>query len=64
MSWLRLEGEDDVHIIPTHDEHPHIVSEACECTPELRTTTYDNEPLAKPHIVHRDELDRLEILER
>lgn len=38
MSWLRLEGKDDVHIIPTHDEHPHIV--------------------------HRDELDRLEILER
>lgn len=33
MTWLIIELTDDVHIVPTYEEHELTV--ACPCVPEL-----------------------------
>lgn len=54
-----------VHVIPLHDDHPHIPQRFCECTPVIKyADPKDGMRYAKPHVIHRDEFDRIEKINR
>ncbi len=53
MSWIIFEpdGRGDVHVVPDHDDAPHVLETTCDCGPVEQP---------QPHIwMHRDQLDRL-----
>ena len=60
MTWKTVVTKDAVHVIPTSDWHPHILKPCCECTPVIEhADPKDGMRYAKPHVIHRDEFDRL-----
>lgn len=59
MTWKTVDAKGAVHIIPLHDDHPHIPQRYCECTPTIEyTSPKSGKKYPKPLIKHRDALDR------
>lgn len=65
MTWKVVDTKTSVHVIPTHDWHPHILRRCCECTPAIEyADPVNGKKHPKPLIKHRDELDRIEKINR
>lgn len=52
MGWIVQAYEGEVHVVPDTEDQAHILMVDCWCEPEI-----DEDGV----IVHRDELDRMEI---
>jgi hypothetical protein len=54
MTWLAQQYDDTVHVVPVHDDQPHVLTGDCWCG-----ALQDAD---EPRLwMHRDQLDRLNI---